>query len=75
MEEVYVVTTPEDGWDCVQGVFTSLESLQEHFLEILGLEWESPEENYFLSLEESDFKEVIRTRFKGRYVIQQTFIH
>lgn len=31
--KVYVVTNPEDGWDCVRGVFSSEEKLAEYFTE------------------------------------------
>lgn len=27
---VYVVTNPENGWDCVLGVFSSIESLRQY---------------------------------------------
>lgn len=30
---VYVVTNPENGWDCVCGVFSSEENLAEYFNE------------------------------------------
>lgn len=31
--KVYVVTNPEDGWDCVRGVFSSVEKLAKYFTE------------------------------------------
>jgi hypothetical protein len=27
MNEIFIVTDPEAGWDCIQGAFTSIESL------------------------------------------------
>ena len=45
--EVYVVTNVDLGWDCVCGVFLTLDSLKEFFMAYFDVEDDSTEDSYF----------------------------
>lgn len=64
---VYVVTNPEDGWDCVRGVFLTLRSLKEYFYEALDLDDE----------EQNICDELTFTEFEDRmaYACDDLIIH
>lgn len=69
--EVYVVTIPEFGWDCVCGVFLSFESLRDYFMEMLEVEDDSTEDDYYKSLTPDEFKEEMQER-REMYIIHNT---
>jgi hypothetical protein len=60
--EVYVVTNPESGWDCVCGVFLSFESLRDYFMEMLEVEDDSTEDDYYKSLTPDEFEGEMQSR-------------
>jgi len=63
--EVYVVTQPENGWDCVVGVCLSIHSLRKYCEEIL----EEPKHAYIhCSLEE--LKNLLYKRLYILHIIQ-----
>ena len=69
---VYVVTNPEMGWDCVSGVFSSLDSLLHYFIDCgrsCYMQYDENDELYFPINENTTLEELEKYIQDGPYII------
>jgi len=75
--KVYVVTNVEAGWDCVMGVFASLESLLDYFIDCgrsCYMRYNDDDELYFPINKDTTLDELEDYVQEGPHVIREETI-